>query len=145
VSKYVIDSNILFAAIISSREIYFELIKNFDLYTLDFALKEIEKYEELILKKTKLSRKELSNFLIRLFKGITILPSIVIDKYSKQKALELCKDVDEKDTPFIALAIELGIPFVTNDKKLYRALSKKEFSNILLFEDFLREKDEIVD
>lgn len=138
-NKYVIDSNILFGAIISSREIYFELIKSFDLYTPDFALKEIEKYEELILKKTKLSRKELSTFLIRLFKGITILPSIIIDKDSKQKALELCKDVDEKDTPFIALAIELGIPFVTNDKKLYLALRKKEFSNILLFEDFLRE------
>ena len=50
-SKFVIDSNILFGAIISSREIYFEIIKKFDLYTPDFALKEIEKYEELILKK----------------------------------------------------------------------------------------------
>jgi len=137
VSKFVIDSNILFGAIISSREIYFEIIKKFDLYTPDFALKEIEKYEELILKKTKLDKKELNTFLVRLFRGITILPSIIIDKDSKQKAFELCKDIDEKDTPFIALAIELDIPFVTNDKKLHRELRKKGFSNIFLFEDFL--------
>jgi predicted nucleic acid-binding protein len=137
VNKFVIDSNILFGAIISSREIYFEIIKKFDLYTPDFALKEIEKYEELILKKTKLAKKELNTFLVRLFRGITILPSIIIDKDSKQKAFELCKDIDEKDTPFIALALELGIPFVTNDKKLYQELRKKEFSTIFLFEDFL--------
>lgn len=117
-NKFVIDSNILFGAIISSREIYFEILKKFDLYTPDFALKEIEKYEQLILSKTRLAKKELNTFLVRLFRGITILPSIVIDKDSKQKAFELCKDIDEKDTPFIALAIELDIPFVTNDKKL---------------------------
>jgi predicted nucleic acid-binding protein len=137
VAKFVIDSNILFGAIISSREIYFEIIKKFDLYTPDFALKEIEKYEELILRKTKLAKKELNTFLVRLFRGITILPSIIIDKDSKQKAFELCKEIDEKDTPFIALAIELDIPFVTSDKKLYKELRKKGFSNIFLFEDFL--------
>jgi predicted nucleic acid-binding protein len=84
-----------------------------------------------------MSLKELNTFLVRLFRGITILPSIIIDKDSKQKAFELCKDIDEKDTPYIALAIELDIPFVSNDKKLHKELRKKGFSNIFLFEDFL--------
>lgn len=136
-SKYVIDSNILFGAMISSRRLYFEIIKNFDLYAPDFALKEIEKYEELILKKTKVTKSELNSFLIQLFKGITILPAIVMDKEAKEKALELCKDIDEKDTPYVALAIQLDIPFITNDKKLYRGLMKKEFSNVVLFEDIM--------
>jgi predicted nucleic acid-binding protein len=136
-TKYVIDSNILFGAIISSRRIYFEIIKNFDLYAPDYVLKEIEKYEEFLLKKTKLPKKELNSFLIKLFKGVTILPAIILDKKSKQRAMELCKDVDEKDAPYIALAIELDIPFITNDKKLYKGLKKKGFSEILLFEDIL--------
>lgn len=136
-TKYVIDSNILFGAIISSRRIYFEIIKNFDLYAPDYILKEIEKYEEFLLKKTKLPKKELNSFLIKLFKGVTILPAIILDKKSKQRAMELCKDVDEKDAPYIALAIELDIPFITNDKKLYKGLKKKGFSEILLFEDIL--------
>jgi len=133
----VIDSNILFGAIISSRRIYFEIIKNFDLYAPDYVLKEIEKYKELLLVKTKLSKKELNSFLITLFKGITILPSIILDGTSKQKALELCWDVDEKDSPFVALAIEMNIPLLTNDKKLYNGLKKKNFSNVLLFEELI--------
>lgn len=136
-NKYVIDSNILFGAMISSRRLYFEIIKNFDLYAPDFALKEIEKYEELILKKTKVTKSELNSFLIQLFKGITILPAIVMDKEAKEKALELCKDIDEKDTAYVALAIQLDIPFITNDKKLYKGLKKKEFSNVVLFEDIM--------
>lgn len=136
-SKYVIDVNILFSAIISSKRIYLDIIKNLELYTPDFALTEIAKYEGLILKKTKLKKKELHSFLIKLFKGITILPSIILDKESKQKALELCKDIDEKDIPYTALAIELDVPFITNDKKLYKGLKEKKFANIILFEDFL--------
>ena len=136
-NRYVIDSNILFSAIISTRRIYFELIKNVDLYAPDFALKEIEKYEQLILKKTKLPKKELNDFLIKLFKGVTILPSIIMSRKSKQKAMDLCKDIDEKDTPYIALAIEMDIPFITNDKKLYKGLKKKEFTNIVLLEDII--------
>lgn len=132
-----IDANILFGAIISSRRIYFEIIKNFDLYAPDFVLKEIEKYEELILKKTKVPKNELNSFLIKLFKGITILPSIFMAKESREKARELCKDIDEKDTPYITLAIEMDIPFITNDKKLYKGLKKKKFSNIVLFEDVM--------
>ena len=137
-NKYVIDANILFGAIISSRRIYLEIIKNYDLYAPDFALKEIEKYEELILKKTKVGKKELNSFLMQLFKGITFLPSIFIEKRSREKALELCEDIDEKDTPYVALSIQLDIPFITNDKKLYKGLKKKDFSQVILFENVIK-------
>lgn len=137
-NRYVIDANILFNAIISSKRLYLEIIKNYDLYAPDFALKEIEKYEEFIFKKTKIGKRELNLFLIKLFQGITILPSILIEKESKQKALALCKDIDEKDIPYVALAIELNIPLITNDKKLYKGLKKKNFSHVILFEDVVR-------
>jgi len=136
-NKYVIDANILFSAIISSKRLYFDIIQRFDLYTPDFALKEIEKYEELILKRTKLKKKKLNYFLIKLFEGIAILPSIILDKETKQKAAELCKNIDEKDIPYVALAIELEIPLITNDKKLYRGLKKKKFTDVVLFEDLV--------
>jgi predicted nucleic acid-binding protein len=136
-NRYVIDSNILFGAIISNRRIYLEIIRNFDLYAPDFVLKETEKYEERLLQKTRLSRKDLNPFIVSLFKGITILPSFVIDRDAKQNAFELCKDIDEKDTPFVALSIELSIPLLTNDKKLYNGLKKKAFTNIILFEDIV--------
>lgn len=103
-----------------------------------FCLEEIEKYEEFILKKTKVGKKELKSFFIKLFQGITILPSILIEEESKQKALELCRNIDEKDIPYVALSIKLDIPFITSDKKLYKGLKEKNFSRIILFEDVVR-------
>jgi len=135
--KYIIDANIFFSAIISAKRTYLDLTKNVDLYAPDFVLKEIEKYEELLLKKAKIPKKELNSFLIKLFKEITILPSIMISKESKQKAIELCRDIDPKDSPYIALALEMDIPFITNDKKLYNGLRKKGFPHLILLEDVI--------
>ncbi len=43
-----------------------------------------------------------------------------------KRAVELTKDVDEFDIPFIALAIELDTPLWTGDKKLIMGLKNKE-------------------
>jgi len=39
----------------------------------------------------------------------------------------LCKDIDESDTPFVALTIELKALLWTGDKKLKEGLKKKGF------------------
>jgi predicted nucleic acid-binding protein len=46
---------------------------------------------------------------------------------SKQEAYNLCWDVDAKDTPFVALTIELGGQLWTNDKELKNGLRDKGF------------------
>jgi len=48
-----------------------------------------------------------------------------------EKAMELTKDVDEFDAPFIALALEMESPLWTGDKKLVKGLSKKGIDWIL--------------
>jgi len=50
--------------------------------------------------------------------------SVVIDR---QKAYDLCFDVDIKDTPFVSLSIDLAIPLWTGDKKLKDGLKQKGF------------------
>ncbi len=64
---------------------------------------------------------------------------MLMEKESKQRALELCRDIDEKDAPYVALAIELDIPLITNDKKLIKGLREKHFFNVLLLEEILQE------
>lgn len=59
---------------------------------------------------------------------VQFLPIDFLSKNSKQKAYDLCKDIDLKDTPFIALSIELDIPLWTGDKKLKEGLKLKGFN-----------------
>ncbi len=56
----------------------------------------------------------------------------MISDENKIRALNLCKDVDEADTPFIAVALEFNSPLWTSDKKLKNGLTKKGFSNFFL-------------
>ena len=46
-----------------------------------------------------------------------------------KKGYDLCKDVDEKDIPFVAITIELGGLLWTGDKKLRKGLEAKGFNS----------------
>ena len=52
-----------------------------------------------------------------------------ISKEAFYKAWQLCKDIDESDTPFVALTIELNALLWTGDKKLKEGLKKKGFNS----------------
>ena len=43
-----------------------------------------------------------------------------------QKAFDLCKNIDEKDTIYVALTLELRGGLWTGDKKLINGLEKKK-------------------
>ncbi|MBP7534856.1 MAG: hypothetical protein KA783_10450 [Chitinophagales bacterium] len=46
---------------------------------------------------------------------------------NRQKAYDLCKDIDEKDLAFVALALELNALLWTGDQKLRKGLESKNF------------------
>jgi predicted nucleic acid-binding protein len=74
----VIDSNIIFSAIISGDQRYIELVKKIHFYLPDFALKELEKYEDVILKKRKLPVSDFRAFVKTLFEEISVIPKFAI-------------------------------------------------------------------
>jgi predicted nucleic acid-binding protein len=57
--NYVIDSNVLFSAFISGKDVYELVFSEHTIYLPDYAFREIEKYQERILKKTKLKTQDL--------------------------------------------------------------------------------------
>ena len=65
------------------------------------------------------------------FSEITVIPKLGITATSFGQAFLLCQDVDPKDTPYIALSIELGFPLWTNDKKLITGLFEKGYHQII--------------
>jgi predicted nucleic acid-binding protein len=58
--KIVLDSNILFSALISGKELYADIFKSGECYVPDFIFKELSKYQEEIIKKTKLKEEFIS-------------------------------------------------------------------------------------
>jgi predicted nucleic acid-binding protein len=80
-------------------------------------------------KHSKLNDSEFYLLFNGIIERITFVPIDYIGRNSRQRAYDLCKDVDIKDTPFIALAIDLGIPIWTGDKKLKDGLKLKGFND----------------
>jgi len=77
----------------------------------------------------KLDESEFYLYLNGIIERIKFVPNDFIGIESRQKAYDLCKDVDIKDTAFIALSIELNVPIWTGDKKLKEGLKSKGFDN----------------
>jgi predicted nucleic acid-binding protein len=136
-NEFVLDVNVIFSALISGKDLYEKIFSDYKFYVPDFALLEIDEYKNLLLKKTKLNNDRLKEFSIILFSKLILIPNFLISNQSIKQAFELCKDIDEKDTMYIALSLELDFPLLTRDKKLYTRLKDKDFKSIILFDDFL--------
>jgi predicted nucleic acid-binding protein len=127
----VVDTNLIFSALIPKaskiREILVESKMTF--YSPNFLITEIYTHKDKLLKSSKLTESEFYLYFNGIIEHITFIPTDFIGNDSRQKAYDLCKDIDVKDTPFIALAIDLDIPIWTGDKKLKEGLIAKGYQN----------------
>lgn len=138
-NEYVIDANVIFSAVIRQKEIYETLIEQCVFYAPDFALNEVQRYRQVILKETKQNPDRLRTFSIEFFRKIIILPDYIISDNSLRSAADLCADIDPKDTVYVALSIELQLPLLTRDKPLIVGLQAKSFNLIRPFDELVRE------
>jgi predicted nucleic acid-binding protein len=137
--NFVLDANIIFSSLLSGKQFYRKLFENYEFYTPDFALNEIQNYQEQILKKTKLNKQDLQEFTLFIFSKLVVVPEFYISNEARQKAYDLCKDIDLKDIIYVALSIEINFTLITRDKQLYNGLIEKGFNNVRLFDEFLNE------
>lgn len=133
--KIVVDTNIIFSGLLSPNGTISDLLLNssgiFDFYAPTYLLDELENHKEKLLKITGYSEKELDFLQRNLFKKIDLIDLESIRELTWEKAIELTKNVDEFDAPFIALALELDSPLWTGDNKLIKGLNKKGVDWIL--------------
>lgn len=127
--KLVVDANILFAAlrVPNSRIRKGLLSEKFALYSPNFLFVEIFKHKERILNKSKVTEEETYEILSKLIERIHFLSEENISTGSYIKAYQLCRGTDEKDVPFVALALELDCEYWTRDEALKVGLTKKGF------------------
>lgn len=114
----VIDINILISALIKNDSVTARIIKSgiFEIYYPEDGMFELEKYRDYIIKKRKkaLQKKSFDYALGFLLESIIVIPSSLYEDKIRE-AYEIMRDIDEKDTPFLALALKLQCPIWSND------------------------------
>lgn len=125
----VIDTNIVFSTLLNPHSVIGEILMNiqdeFKFFAPDLLKEELKRYALKIVAYSKLDQKDLSDIETLVFSNITFYSEELITEQSWTKAFNLTKDVDEDDTPFVALTIELDAKLWTGDKVLAKGLSKK--------------------
>ena len=127
----VIDSNIIFAALRSNNAAFREFLNNssYKFFTANFLIAEIFKHKERILRNSKASEEETFEYLNKILQKINFVNEEFISTANFIHAFRLCNDIDPKDTPFVALTLELECKLWTKDQELKQGLLKKGFDN----------------
>ena len=125
----VVDTNIVFSTLLNPTsaigEILMNLQDNFTFFGPELLIDELERYAPKISAYTKLDATQLSQIEQLIISNITLVSEELISKRSWISAYELTQDIDEDDTPFVALALELDTKLWTGDKVLAKGLQKK--------------------
>lgn len=116
--RLVLDSNIIFSALkvknsLTRREI---LNQKYKFYAPNFLIGEIFKHKERILAKSKAPPDETLEYLLKVLSKVNFIKEDNISTSNFLAAYHLCKQEDEKDTPFVALALELDCELWTRDE-----------------------------
>lgn len=126
----VVDTNILFSSLISEnsrlRDILLE--SEYKFYAPNYLFVELFRYKDKIIRLGKLDENSLYLYLQMMLEKISFVQIDLITDENREKAYHLCKEIDEKDTIFVALSLELNAQLWTGDKKLKNHLLQKEFS-----------------
>ena len=103
----VIDTNVLIAGLLKDSTTRRLLVrKDITFYIPEFVIGEIEKYKEYLIDKSELSEEEFEELFELLIENINIITFEEIKSYIN-RAEEIMKNIDIKDSPFIACALYL--------------------------------------
>jgi len=133
--KVVVDTNILYSALLSSKGKIGDLIFNpfqiFQFHAIDFLKTEIEKHWPKLLHVSKIretdliERKEILCNQIKFINGFALPQSIIL------QAESLTSDIDPDDTLHVAATLYLKGILWTGDKKLLNGLRAKDFNDVM--------------
>jgi predicted nucleic acid-binding protein len=133
--RVVVDTNVLFAALVSRRGRLRELLltePEFKFHCPRFLFVELFKHKERILEATELDEDELLEFLNSVLGRISFEDESTIPMGTWLEARRLCLQIDPKDVSFVALALHLNASLWTEDEELKRGLQAKGFNRFFV-------------
>ena len=130
--KIVVDTNIVFSAILNTNNIIGDLLLNsdqiFEFYSVSYLRVELEKHKTKIEEISHLSSIEIEESKNLIFSKINFISEEQIPFEYWQDSIQYVRDVDMDDIAFVALSKYLGGQKLwTGDKTLIQGMIKKGF------------------
>jgi predicted nucleic acid-binding protein len=126
--EVVVDTNVIISALLkdgSARKLL--LLAPFRFYTVPYARREIEKHRDGLVKRAGIDDETFQYLMDKIFERIEVVSPEIINPY-RERAIEAMKNIDPDDAPFIALALYLECPIISEDKHLKRQTIVKTFT-----------------
>ena len=129
--KVITDTNKLFSAALSKNGKVAQTLfsDEYEFIVPHFTMVELFKYKDKLILLTKKPEVEVLEILYHILLQVNFYNEKSLSLSSRQTAYNLCKDIDPKDSVFVALSLELDMPIWTGDKKLKKGLIAKGFTN----------------
>lgn len=126
----VVDANIAFKSLVSHRGTLrapFNPLLPLELFSPRLLFIELFRHKERIVRTSHLTDDEVLEALHTLLSRIQFIKEGDIPIGTWMEAFRLCRDVDEKDTPYVTLTLHLGGRLWTEDQELKAGLRTKGF------------------
>ena len=128
--RVVVDANRIFSELIAANHKLrqaFAARPGTGFFCPKYVVVELFKHKERIVAATGLDEASLLSLLHTLLQRIRFFEEDAISLGSWTEAWRLCRDVDENDVAYVALALELEADLWTSDRELETGLRKKGF------------------
>lgn len=144
-TKIVVDTNILFSAILNTNSRIGQILINgesrFSFYSPEYVRFEIFKHKEKIKSIAGLTEDEFIEIYSLILRNITVLNHSLIPVEIYRKSELLCLDIDIDDTIFVAVAEFVKGILWSGDIRLLDGLRNKGYTNVIqteaLYQEFL--------
>ncbi len=90
-----------------------------ELLTIPFSLQEVEKYKGLILQKSKLTEEQFCFVLEKIREKVALLADEIVETRFDE-TFQIMKDIDVKDSPFLAAALATNSAIWSDDPHFKR-------------------------
>ncbi len=139
----IVDTNIVFSALISRPSPFTDLLLGSDyrFYVCELVIVELFNHKDKLVGASRLPEDQIVRVLYTLMRQLNLFKEDLITPEHRQIAFSLCRDIDETDTPHIALTLELNGLLWTGDRKLKAGLLKKGFKDFFEPTEFVTRKE----
>ena len=140
--KIVVNANIVFSGILNTNSTIADLLINsqsiFTFISPDFLQTEIRKHYHRIRVISGLTLEQIKETELQLCKYIIFVSPEQISQEVWIASEKLVRDIDPKDTPYIAVARHFRCTLWSGDKQLMKGLIQKNFKDILSTADIFK-------